>query len=529
MFRRDLSSVIRLFSVLLGLFILFQVWIKPTDSDHNQQESVESSEIQPMMTEPAPPLETTPLLETAPLIDALEARLINPGSTPSAELGHIRDDLDRGNYQEVEARLHKLPKKLLADERSKQFAAALWNNLGVQQEKFAGVAVSVKAFKQAVTLAPKNPVALLNLTQAYWELHDEALTQEFLESVLLVAPNDTFSHIALADIQIQNGHTMEAERHLKLIHTRALADPSLKTYFQQLTGKLGHEIVAGQTEPVSGSMQPATSPSSPVVAAQAPSPLSPSVTQRSASLPVASAPNGETTGGQTAARTTEPFTVTFDGKPDQETAMRIRSILDYAHEDISKKFGYTPTAPIQVVLHTEQKFAPDASSPAGADMLYDHNSSVIHLPVDGAMEDLAILSRVLRHQFAHALLHNKMRTQMKQLPVWFVEGLAIRLAEDPWPALEEAKQKPFSVIPLSLLEKQWDRTQPDKSHQAYLESASAAQSLIDRHGIYCIRQIMNLLQAGQSFEAAIKEKWSLSYEQFQRDWEKSFTASMGQK
>jgi hypothetical protein len=45
--------------------------------------------------------------------------------------------------------------------------------------------------------------------------------------------------------------------------------------------------------------------------------------------------------------------------------------------------------------------------------------------------------------------------------------------------------------------------------------------------MYGIRQIMNLLQAGQSLDAAMKQKWSVSYEDFQRGWEKTFTSSMG--
>ena len=121
-----------------------------------------------------------------------------------------------------------------------------------------------------------------------------------------------------------------------------------------------------------------------------------------------------------------------------------------------------------------------------------------------------------------------MRTHIDQLPTWIAEGLAIQLAEDPWPALEEVKEKPFPLISLSLLEKRWDRSQRDKLDFAYVESIAAVQSLIDRFGIYGIRQIMNLLQSGQSLDAAMKQKWSVSYEEFQRGWEKTFTASMAQ-
>jgi len=79
----------------------------------------------------------------------------------------------------------------------------------------------------------------------------------------------------------------------------------------------------------------------------------------------------------------------------------------------------------------------------------------------------------------------------------------------------------------SVLEHQWDRSHKDKLSLAYLESAAAVQRLVDRHGMYGIRQVMNPMQAGQTFKGAMKQKWALSYEQFQHDWEKAFAASMG--
>ena len=523
MYRQNPSSVIRLLGALLFLFVLFQIWLKPTDFDPNELELIEPPQPQPQPSISKPAF----LLESDASFDALHARLIDPGASPSAELRRILDDFDREHYQDVERQLRGLPQGMLANERARNFAAALWNNLGVHQEQSLGIEVAVNAFKHAVALAPHNPVALLNLTQAYWGLHDEALTPEFLESVLRVAPQDAFSHIALADLLLKNGKMGESEQHLKLAQAQALADPSLQTYFQQLTGKLDHQRIASQAEPASGPAQPIPPSSNSLLSAQTESPRSSTATGISATAGVASAPNGETAVGTRAPLLTGKFTMTFDGKPNPDMAMRIRSILEYAHEDMSKKFGYTPTTSMQVVLHTEQQFAIDAGSPLGADELYDSDSSTIHIPVGGAMEDLAVLSRVLRHEFAHAFLHDKMRTHMNQLPTWLVEGLVIQLAEDPWPALEEVKQKPFSVISLSALEKRWDRSQNDTLSLAYLESAAAVQSLLDRHGMYGIRQVMNLLQAGQSFDSAMKQKWSISYDQFQRDWEKAFASSVG--
>lgn len=526
MYHWNLSSAIRFFGALVFLYVLFQTWLQPTDFDPNQLEPIESPS--PESPNPQPAINTPPSpLELDASFDTLQARLINPGKPPSAKLERILHDFDQKHYQDVETQLQELPQQMLASDHVRHFAAAIWNNVGVYQEQSFGIEISVNAFKQAVALAPHNPIALLNLTQAYWGLHDAALTPAFLESVLRVAPHDAFTHIALADLLLENGKMAEAEQHLKLAQAQALADPSLKTYFQQLTGKLDHQRITGQTEPSPDPAQPVPLLSNSLLSAQTESQRSPTVTGKSTATRPVSAPNGETSGKPRESHSVGKFTIIFDGKPNPDMAMRIRSILEYASEDISNKFGYTPTTSIQVVLHTEQPFTIDAGNPGGADDLYDHGSATIHLPVGGTMEDLAVLSRALRHEFAHAFLHDKMHTHINQLPTWVVEGLAIQLAEDPWPALEEIKQKPFSVISLPALEKQWDPSHKDKLSLAYLESASAVQSLVDRHGMYGIRQVMNVMQAGQTFEGAMKQKWSLSYDQFQRDWEKAFTASMG--
>jgi len=255
------SSIIRLLGALVFLLVLSQIWSKPTEIDPNQLEPIESPDESPDAESPAPqPSTNKPArpLELDASFDALHARMINPGKPPSAKWGRILDDFNREQYWEVEAQLTKLPQEMLTGDRARNFAAALWNNVGVHQEQSLGVDVSVKAFEKATALAPHNPVALLNLTQAYWGLHDEALTPAFLESVLRVAPHDPFLHIALADLLLENGDTAEAEQHLKFAQAQALADPRLKPYFQRLTGELGHQNTASLQGPGVASEQPST-------------------------------------------------------------------------------------------------------------------------------------------------------------------------------------------------------------------------------------------------------------------------------
>jgi hypothetical protein len=204
----------------------------------------------------------------------------------------------------------------------------------------------------------------------------------------------------------------------------------------------------------------------------------------------------------------------------------VRAILEYAYQEIPQKFGHVPTNPIAVVLHTGQKFADSAGTPHVADTLFDHASGTIHVPVQGALDDLALFSRVIRHQFVHALLHGETRKGNAPVPTWLVEGLAIYLAEDPWPETEEVRQKGIPLMKLPSLQGGWTQLPPESLPSAYAAASSATQVLIDSYGIHNVRQAFDLLRMGQSLDAAMKQKFSVTFEQFQHQLE-SQTSSRG--
>jgi hypothetical protein len=203
--------------------------------------------------------------------------------------------------------------------------------------------------------------------------------------------------------------------------------------------------------------------------------------------------------------------------------MRMQAILEYAYEEFSQKFGHAPAKAITIVLHTNQKFVSEAGSPAWADTLFDHITGILHLPTQGALEDLALFSRIARHEFAHALLFEHLKGRRAGVPTWLIEGLAIQLAEDPWTDLEEARHRDPAVIPLTSLQGEWKQLSSELRPGAYLEAGSAAQSLVDRYSMYGVRQVLNMLQEGQSLDAAMQRKLSVSYEQFEGQWREHFS------
>ncbi|TKB83378.1 MAG: hypothetical protein E8D44_09050 [Nitrospira sp.] len=240
MYRRDISSTLRILAVLLGAFVFYHIWTQPPTTPVPVPASLPATNID--ATPNFPPA----LVEPAPPQDIPRTRLIEFGEAPSAAHQQIRDDLDRGEYKLGESALRTLSEKPHAPARDKTYMAALWNNLGVQQEKLGGIVVSVKAFKQAVALAPRNPTALLNLTQAYWGLRHPSLTLQFLEGVTQIVPDDPFPHLALAELLIDKGRHLGAVPHLKRARARIHRDSNLTALLEKLEGKTAKAALRAQ-------------------------------------------------------------------------------------------------------------------------------------------------------------------------------------------------------------------------------------------------------------------------------------------
>lgn len=517
---RRLASVNRVLGILLVLFVLFHLWFKRTDLNlvqSDRSESLEppsSSPDRPGLTSPPPTNVTDPFTDA----QSPEFRFIELGAAPSTELKALHHDLEQGDLTKVEHQLRNLSSLLPTTNGARQFAAALWNNLGVRLGRSAGIAASVRAFKQGALLDPTNPTILLNLTEAYWESHDKALTSAFLRSVMRVAPHDPFPRIVLADLLIEQGRMKEARQHLEWARRNGPISPTLVTYFEHIAGKL-HRLAS--------SRPPDATPASPSTPALAP-PL-PLPSQPQTPLPAGSRSSKKLLDKPVPPLSRERFVISFQGKPDQDVAMRVRAILNYAYEEITTKLGAVPSAPIQVIIHTEATFPLQARSPAEADALYDHGAAFLHLPLNGAMEDLAVLSRVLRHQLVHALLQSTMGIHMERVPTWLIEGLAIHLAEDLWPALEETNRQPLASIPLSSLERSWKGIPADSLNPAYGKSARAVEGHLSRYGTNGIRRILDLIRAGRSFDEAMKEMETSSPDRLRQTEDRALSSFFDQR
>lgn len=475
MYRRNIKHILGPLAVLIAIFIFYQSWLKP----HYFHET------------PAPPPQviaeegTTasrgPVAQTQqPVVPEIKrSRTIDPVSIPvprhSELLGAIHEELEKHNIALAEAKLEELPASILSESATKRHVAILWNNLGILQENNAGTEVSVKTFKKAVALDPQNPVAHLNLAHAYWGLRDPALTEEFLRKVLTLSPDEPFPHVALADLLQEKDHLTEAGKHLAQAKERMKKDPGLQSYVKAVTAKVH------RTEKVEEKFSTHNS---------------------------------------------VHFTVKYDGSEDPETWTAVLDILEEAYREIGQKFNFFPSKPVMVVLHTKSQFQRATGSPVWADGLFDPVLGRIQIPSQGAATDRAWLTRVLRHEFVHALIHEELGATGGAIPTWLNEGLAMQLASDSWQDVASIPPGEHTLVPLAALEGSWENLPAETVSVAYMEANAATHYLIERFGMHKVHQVLVHLKARQTIAAAMQDRLLLSYDNFQQQWAESLGATL---
>ncbi len=465
MYRRNITHILTPLALGLALVIGYHLFMKPNQIGPSQPPSQSPESV--VAVAPLPPRpQRDPREDETRSTRALDHSII-PKPDHDGLLESIRDEIEKHNLSLAETKLKDLPESALSNGKVKPFVAVLWNNLGLMQERLSGTHASLKAFKRAADLDDANPVILMNLAQAYWEQRDHALDVEFLTKLMRLAPEEPFPHLAMADLLQEQDRLSEAAEHLAQATQRAKKDPGLQSYLATVTAKVR------RIESVESRMS---------------------------------------------TRSSIHFVVRFDGGEDQTTWNAVLEILEEAYREIGQKFGHFPSKPIIVILHAKDSFQGATESPAWADGLYDPTLGRIHLPTQGATTDMKWLGHVLRHEYAHALLHDRLARGISALPTWLNEGLAMQMSGDAWSDLDQARQEEREVIPLSSLHGSWSTLPENTASVAYGEANSATHYLVERWGMARVNDLLDALKANASIETALQNTLSISYEQFHRQW-----------
>jgi hypothetical protein len=210
------------------------------------------------------------------------------------------------------------------------------------------------------------------------------------------------------------------------------------------------------------------------------------------------------------------FRIRYDGTADQPMGLAILRVLDAAWDDYAVRLGFTPDAPVTVVLQTATAFRDTTRAPQ---WVAAWNDGEIRVPVKGLDEPTPGLVRVLRHELAHSFVASRAGTNC---PTWLHEGLAQWL-EGGDPAREDAALTPVAragrLLRLQSLERPFLNLDQAQATAVYAQSLSAVAHILRRTGVAGIRRLIAALAEGIPPAQALQKALALTYAEFQRDWE----------
>lgn len=199
------------------------------------------------------------------------------------------------------------------------------------------------------------------------------------------------------------------------------------------------------------------------------------------------------------------FTIGFAGgeRESQAAADLVGRGLESAYFGVGNKLDLYPGERIPVVLYASEDFHDVTQTPSWSAGVYDGR---IKLPVGGLIEsDQEVLTRTLRHEYGHVLVHQLARGRA---PVWLNEGVAIWSEEErdgdrtDW-ALQAIAGQP--LFHLGELAGPFTAQPPERVPVAYAQSYLAVHALVDRHGARRLRTLLEQLGAGAPFERAFRD------------------------
>lgn len=200
------------------------------------------------------------------------------------------------------------------------------------------------------------------------------------------------------------------------------------------------------------------------------------------------------------------FSLFYDGYEHRELGRKVLNILEDAYSTIGRAMNYFPSESVTVILYAEKNFYDITMKPEWTGGLYDGK---IRVPIKGAEGKEEMLRKVLFHEYTHALV----RSITARCPLWINEGLAEYFSGGHASRIGQ-------VLPLRSLEKSFSGLQKDKVIVAYRESYSAVAYLIDRYGLFRVKELLFSFSEGKDINQAFKDVFYISYDEFISEWGK---------
>lgn len=135
------------------------------------------------------------------------------------------------------------------------------------------------------------------------------------------------------------------------------------------------------------------------------------------------------------------------------------------------------------------------------------------------------LSQVLRHEIAHVLFWQYTQQASTDIPLWFVEGIAIYLAKEWVPSRHETLLSRIlsnTLLPLSSLTRKFPTAQQD-ADLAYAQSQDALRWLVEVKGSETLWALVERLHTGHQFHPAFEDTVGWDVATFDAHWRASLS------
>lgn len=231
-------------------------------------------------------------------------------------------------------------------------------------------------------------------------------------------------------------------------------------------------------------------------------------------------------GGQLSTVQEEDFIFQYQGEKTLEEVKEIQGILKEAHDSISAEFGYSFKQPVVVVIYQEEEFKEITQLPHWVGGVYDGK---IKLPPGRNYFTEKDFEALIWHEMTHAVVG---AISGRQAPPWIQEGLA---------EYEENKIRPADniiflvavqtghLIPLDQLMSEQnvitENQDPITAGLFYEQSYSLVNYLIQKYGIFKIKQLLVEYSKGKDSDEALREVFKIDSTQLEKEWKATLTTS----
>lgn len=350
--------------------------------------------------------------------------------------------------------------------------AVAYNNYGVSLSNQGRISDAIQQLGEALRLDPGNLQVRTNLArvqlqaaQAAYQINQFQEAREILDQVLALDPKSAEAYFLIGEIAYHNQRLKEA----KAAWQQAMAlNPSFEPAKEQL-GRLEQEL------PIESKFE--------------------RLSQFN-------------------------FDLRYTNGLDRSAGYDIRDALLDARRTIGSDFAYWPKQKTVVLVYSAQQFRQLRKEMP--DWVAGQYDGKIRVPLPGVDLDRNTVTRTLRHEYTHALVHDLTHDR---LPTWFNEGLAEyegwKGSNPQWLMLRQAVNN-GTVIPWGNMSAQFSTTLAAPTVLlAYEQSHNIVRYLVDRYGVWRIRRILKAVDDGAPLEEALVRECRMKLGNLERDWRKS--------